>query len=447
MQSDLRRPLGPNEEVFHHLDALSSPNFAIVATVLGPLEDDAIVGALAHLQRRHPILRATIHAPRWRAPRFAPASTPIPYRRCDAAVRDAHRMVDNALQSCFLPGTPRLGVHRFAHGAACSTIALVLHHAIADAKSGIFLLADLLRVLRAMAEGAAPDTASLQPLPYFEELFPREYRGWRAVARYASALPQVARIIGGNGYPVPLPAGPPAAFDPALRRLFSVRRVLEPDHTRHLVGRSRRAGTTVQGALQAALIRAVAGELPAAPGLPVGYGAAVDLRRALAPPVGADCGLFVTGVGGVLRVRRDDAFWSLARAVRADLDRAFERRWQFFIAQVPHRWAAPLGRWLGARGARTFGRFLHRSQWPMVLLTNIGQVTTPLAHGPFRVTELGFAVNPSAFRDLVATAATLDGRLALTVCGVAPRVLPDAVSRIADHTVATLLRELAPAED
>ena len=95
---------------------------------------------------------------------------------------------------------------------------------------------------------------------------------------------------------------------------------------------------------------------------------------------------------------------------------------------------------------------LEASQFPSVVLSNVGQVPigqVPIGQvpievrfGPFTPTSLGFVVNPSFLCTLNSTAATVNGQLTWCVGGMEPLVSRSRTAGIADRALAILRSSL-----
>ena len=218
-------------------------------------------------------------------------------------------------------------------------LVLTCDHMVSDGMSGGYLLRDLLAVL------AAPGTV-LPPLPRppgIPEVLPAGFRespasrlrvaAVRAGIRWSSwyeahrrgAAPEPGGGAGagaGAGADGRTGAGGGGNADATSRGFRIVSRGLSGEHTAALVGRCRREGTTVHGAVCAALLLALV------------EGSTGRQRRAVSSPVnlrhlltGPDAeaaeaaGLLITPVVTSVRLAADSDPWDLAREIRHRLSR------------------------------------------------------------------------------------------------------------------------------
>lgn len=253
-----------------------SLNFAVCARVFGPVTLERLEGALAGLGRRHPLLavRAVPGGPDGMDYFTDEGVPPIPLHIVDRIedddwVGEAER--DIQLKSSYLTGPMIRCI--WIRGGEMSDLILVCDHIVADGKSAIFALRDLLALLADPSLEMEPILPA--PLP---ELVPTE------IVERLKATPadpeEVAAETDEDNH-LPVPAGPvriePFALDAA--------------ETSALIRRCKSEGVTVQAALCAAFLEPFAERHPDRPlrhaEIPV------DLRPRLARPVGDSYGCII----------------------------------------------------------------------------------------------------------------------------------------------------------
>ncbi|MCA9541092.1 MAG: hypothetical protein KC620_19465 [Myxococcales bacterium] len=432
------RALGPLEYVVALADRAARLNFVMVADLRGPLDGETLRAALAAAQRRHPLLRVRLAPHRWRRLAFAEIDTPIPLCVEDCApeavpARCAHEAL-TALPEAEGPLVRAVLLHT---GPERHALLLAFHHAIGDGTSGTWLLRDVLAAM------VGPVSAAPVPAP-IEHHMPRWSFGVRGVwahLRFVTrTLGRLRRLRGIPGYQI---AGAPriAGSDCGL---YIERRDVPPAITQILAARCKREGTTVHGALGAALLLAAFVESDGRP--VVGLGSPVNLRDRLNPPVGGDVGLFITMVAGLHRLDPQPDFWDLAREVRSELHAMAERGDVFAAIPFQARFLAALAPWLGrgAAGARRLMAIARLIWLKGVGLSNLGRVDIDAQVGPLAVDAVGFCAAPTNFGDLVAFAATVGGHMTLHFVGVTPHVPEAALTRIADAVMSRIQAESTP---
>lgn len=228
--SSAHRPLDTLEHLFWLLDRRHPMHFALGARITGPTSVPAWRAALATVQARHPLLSVRIHAGEDGRPHFRPASEPIALRVVDGGTVEWERELATELAAPFASTSAPLLRAVLLHAANETTLLLTAHHSIADGLSLAFILRDVLRTLSGTADAGI-------------------------------ALPVLRSGDGGDEHQAAraLPDGSrPARYRTIDGRLPHVEcRRFTPAFTTLLTERARRAGTTVNGALCAAV--AIAG--------------------------------------------------------------------------------------------------------------------------------------------------------------------------------------------
>lgn len=397
-----RHPLGywASIQASYHALFGGAGMLALSARVHGPLGRVLLSRACRRLQQRHPLLRSRLlrEQKRWWAEvRPGGEAGPLPLRWTTLPRSGWAGLVEEEL-ACPLDHTEaplwRVVVAPAADDTGAHELALTVHHALADALCGVALIAELLETCAALHRGEAASAV--------EELHVH-----RPVEQLPLRLPpsRRARDVDAAGEPSwsgdPDPASSPPApryeqGAPVGHRRCRVIPLPLPRAPAGLRSACRRRGTTVQGALMAATLRAAAAAFDLPRGPTLSLDSAVDLRRLASPPIEANrMGCFITMLstehavvprdGGPRPDGPDDAFWASARACSALLRRRLSRRLERGIA--PRRFDAPvLEALIGARLTRAeeVGSFAGGPA-----LSNLGRVTLPDT-APFRCGALRF---------------------------------------------------------
>jgi hypothetical protein len=294
----LIRYLGPSEAYFWLSNQNSWKHFVVAAQISGDTTTASWRAALDAVQRRHPLLGVCIDADDSGAPyfRLLPALR-IPLQIVPG---DAPQIWEDEMEtelSTPFPVKDALLVRAvLLHEAHRATILLTVHHSVADGLSVALIIRDLLEAL------------SGKPLEALPIPRPQE-----------DLCPPVQRTELGSeesGAPVP-----PSAPGTLLKRVRSVLRVrdlrLAAELSDRVRKRSRREGTTVHGALVAALVfagRDIHSEWRDAP---VRVVSPVNNRTIL--DRGDDCALSIIFPAGSYDPKSPVHFWEIARSVRHDL--------------------------------------------------------------------------------------------------------------------------------
>lgn len=398
------RRLSPLETGLWRMDQAAPLNFATVAEISGPLDAAALRVALDATQSRHAHLRERIIVDDARRPAFTRegvAALPLRIAENDwlaeveREINDAVPAEVGPLARCVLVPTRE---------GSCRVI-LTLHHSIGDGMSGAYLMRDLIQSAGAAAEGLPADLAPLtDDTPLDDRVPPGGLAGLWAKLRFV--LSELVHLLT-RGTPVRMRRD--RTVPCWERRTRLIHEVLDPDLSARLANRAREEGTTVHGALSAAITLGLVEDTGVKRGAHVVFGSPVNLRKDLSPPVADDVGFYVSMLAFHAVVRPDMRLWDLARAVRASLTADRERGTPAAVIGLLPLLFALIG------GARTSPRTL-AARWERMVpattgLTNLGRLDVETTHGPLRIESLHFAAAPSALGDFLCTATSLHGRI------------------------------------
>jgi len=313
------RELGPFERALTRSDLYSPFNVISVAQLEGRLTPETLKAALRQLQARHEFLKVGIQR-RGRRFFFAEAGAAdiplnlIPRTHDDdwlgVVEAEFSRRIDTAhgplLRCLFLP--PGKGGH--------GEIILTYHHTLMDAVAAVGLWRELLEIC---GEVRAPESlVGTAPIPPAEaDLFPAPFRGWRGDLRLLRfGLGQFWDEAGFNLRMIGKPG--PRVRDGARGKVFSV--TFDEALTTAVAYRCRREGTTLNSALNAAMLLAVNRRLYRGQSLLMRTFSFVDLRPSLAtaPPLD-QLGCFISMLRYTVPVVMGMDFWDLARQLHMQI--------------------------------------------------------------------------------------------------------------------------------
>ncbi|WNV88896.1 phthiocerol/phthiodiolone dimycocerosyl transferase family protein [Umezawaea sp. Da 62-37] len=434
--TEVNRPLSPVERWYWIADRLSPLNVVARVRVRGPLAPRAIRAGLDALQLRHPLLRATIVAdPADANPEFATGTgTPIPLRVVDGDARWEHEVNERELvdRVDLAAGTLCRAV-LLSHGDDEHDLILVVSHCVADAVTALALLRELLEF--AERPGSA---VPLAPLPAPEDMFPARHRALGAALGIASrVLPDQWRLRRRT-----LRRLVPSEVVPDERRRSRfVHRALDFAQLDALSRSCKREGSTVHGALAAAMITAVARDADVAGRCAFAIGSPVDFRGELARPVSdRDVGAYIATVPSFVDFGPGEPFWPAARSISEDVARR-KRRGDHFAAINLLRWVCPHG----LAESASFRGLVEAWGPGNLCLSNIGRHHFPDAIGPWRLSEAQFVAGPSISGYLVGTVNTSHDQLSWNFSYIDDAVPTDRAERIATDSVDVLLSALGKA--
>lgn len=295
------RTLGAREHMFWLMDQKHAVHLTVTAEVKGITKVQSWRDALDAVQRRHPVLSTSINRNEEGQPALYQAdAAPIPLRVVDGSVQQRWELeLDREMALPFTPEQAPLIRSVLIHKPQSAVLIMIAHHAIADGMALVFLIRDLLQVL----SGGQIEALSFSSTA--EELL--------------SMLPNAKKIVPVEASQAGAPQAEPAPYQEGNGSApRATARKLDENLTATLRERARREGTTVQGALCAALVLAGRKTSSAWRKRPVRVMSPVNVRAHLG--AGEACGLYLGG-GGMISFQPGDsrAFWELARFAKKEI--------------------------------------------------------------------------------------------------------------------------------
>jgi hypothetical protein len=402
----MERPLGPVERVIYQLDRTSPLNFTSVALVKGPLTERMVQVGLTAVRARHPYLRARIAVDEMGRPAFRDDGAAPSLRTVAGGdwIAEAEREVNDPIST---ESGPLVRCVVVEHAAEHHTLLLTFHHSIGDGMSGAYLMRDLVTAAAAAVDGGAPSLSRLEDTRAVDERFPASARGLPGWLRRMRYLLRSTWITLRNGNPLKVRRDR-EAFAYA-RRARLIHEVLDDAFAARLTARSRAEGTTVHGALSAAILLGVLRDAGTKGRAHVGFGIPVNVRKELDPAVGEDLGFYISMLAyrGTASAGQDP--WALARSIRDDTTATMG--WGGAFASLGM--LASFFRSLGGfkLEPRALAERWERSVPATAGLTNLGRLPIETHFGGLDIEEVHFFAAPGALGDFISTATSLHGRL------------------------------------
>jgi NRPS condensation-like uncharacterized protein len=281
--------------MFWLMDQKHPVHLTVTAEVKGITKAQNWRDALDAVQKRHPILSTSIKRNEEGQPALHQVDpAPIPLRVVDGSVQEHWELeLDREMALPFTPEQAPLIRTVLIHKPQSAVLIIIAHHAIADGMALVFLIRDLLQVL----SGEQIEVFSFSSSG--EELL--------------NKLPKREEIVQAEASQAGAPAAEPALYreDDGLAPRATARK-LDENLTAAVRERARREGTTVQGALCAALVLAGRKTSSTWRKQSVRVMSPVNARAHLG--AGEACGLYL-GAGAMIRFQPGASgdFWELAR--------------------------------------------------------------------------------------------------------------------------------------
>jgi Condensation domain len=349
---DAMRSLGSLEHLFWLFDQNRPCHFAVTALISGGTSPRDWRRALDRLQKRHPILSVCIDGGPDSVPSFRQAdATPIPLR----IVEDEPELcweaeVGKELATPFNSSRAPLIRAVLIQGARDAAFMLVAHHSIADGLSLAYAIRDTLDALAGRF---------LRPLPWLPS---------------QDDMMNVSDSLVDGQEQDQAGAARPAIYRPHDNARPTVKGLrLLPGLTSSIRDRARQEGTTVHGALCAALVLASREVFAAWREIPFRIFSPISARPLL--DAGESCGVFLGATTSVFDRQAMD-FWDIARDARIGV--AANKTGEKIAAQLSE-FSRVVGN--GAQVA-TVAEFVAKIFASEVLLTNLGSLSFDRQFGP-----------------------------------------------------------------
>jgi hypothetical protein len=377
----MERYLGALEHSFWLYSQCFPMDFATVAKLQGQLSVDRLSEVLEQVQQRHPLLRVRIATDALGQPKFVETDDEIPLRlvaRTDDRQWQTELEVELA-RTLDWQVAPLLRVVLVQSGNE-SELMIICHHTIADGRSGIYLMRDILQGLcgKKFERSELADAISLE-----------------------SALPGIA----------PSPAATPKPKDYVPPQSRSPR-----PHIRSIVLSPERAErTTVHGAIGAAFslaepfLRNIALAQQDVKGDTLRCMHPIDVRSQLSLPIPEGVGLYISSCMTSHSLQADAAFWDVARTVKFQLSQIDIA--QQLVEESQFRQLAMAN----LTDATAFAETVRSKYSCQLHVTNLGRIDLAQEYGDIRIEALHAPVVMPNVGGRIVGVATLGDRLALTI--------------------------------
>jgi NRPS condensation-like uncharacterized protein len=425
--------LGRTEHIYWLLDQLYCLNFLAIAELDGSLNGDDLQAGLDIVQQENPTLRTQITTNRAGRPCFKSVSAderPLILEIYE--LRNWRRTIETQLMTPFeYEEAPLARFLWFRGKGKKSVVAMVFHHSIADGKSGVCALLDVLR--RAVGQDRSPHLKEARPssqqLDLIQDKGPvagklKELKFWLGMGKNSLKFPEQ------------LPDYDMAAGD--TREIKTIPFSISSATSTALLAVCRGNDTTIHGALGAALLFALSKEFEEIKCRYLGINSLVDLRSGLKGGLTElDMGLYISTVTTVHLLDEQPDFWSLAREIPHHLKTVMNSGDANIVNSVYPE--TPLYT-PDKGGAKRLQKVVALAP-PSSMLTNIGRVDVVPLGKELRISSLSFAVSPPVQHPVCMTTASYDGQIYGNVLYDQCKLKSKQAKRITENILSRLLQE------
>ncbi len=424
------RKLAPNEQSMEILNCCAG-SFNVVTTshIQGGLNEKIVRQALDLIQSRHPRLNSRIVG-NLDSLRFVFGAAKIPLRV--VYKQEIEQWQEVACEEVNQPIESHKGLVRavliiFSEEKR-NYLITTLHHAISDGLSTVQLHSEILNYCHKIAVNKIEDNIStLLPLPPIKKLMPKSMQGITAPIKGCLLLLRLQlkllwyrpkTLIFEKFVPI------------KLRRCAMLHKKLNQETTTQLLENCRKNKTTVQGALCAAMLLAVAKKIKTndKASLNLSCSSYVDLRKRLKSTIShEDLGVLASAITTFHTLGANTSFWDLARDVREKLKINLETEDIFsYVLMTMKIYSYALSR--PHKAPVTVG------------LTNIGQINIPSEYGLFKLEEISFTVSQAVFGGVFnAAVTTYQGRMLLNFMFSEPSISQDTMETLVNDVISLII--------
>ncbi|MHC5773415.1 phthiocerol/phthiodiolone dimycocerosyl transferase family protein [Nostoc sp.] len=425
------RKLVPIEQALEILNqSANSFNIATISRIIGPLNEEILRQAIDLIQYHHPRLNSRIIGTLDNL-RFEMGSSKLPLRVVNNLYKEQWQevLVEELNQKI----ESHKSLARFILVSSESEnnvnyLITILHHAISDGLSSVRLHSEILTYCQKIASGESiSQVFSLPPLPPIQELLPKSIQGWRG---QMNGILLLLRLKLQQIWYRPKSLNFEKFVPIESRRCSVVHRQLDEQLTEKLINFCRKEKTTVQAALCAAFMFAVAKKINGEEMTEICLSCRsyVSLRNRLQPVVSDEnMGVLPSSITSFHTLGKNTSFWNLATAVKQYLEEGLRCDDIFSIVLMFNKIVQSL--------------LAHPHEAPVsVAITNIGQVNIPNTYGLFELEEISFVPGQAAFGGIFGAAvATFQGKMLLNFMFSEPSISKDLIEELANNAISYIV--------
>lgn len=423
------RELAAHEHAMEILNNLAaSLNIVTISRIKGIISEELIQEALDIIQSRHPLLNSRIVAKEnsfW----FESGADKIllsvtnkfQIEQWEEVVIEELNQRVNSDKNLL-----RVTLINFEKEDNICYLITTIHHAIADASSCIQLHSEILSNCQNITEGKLEtNLTQLAQLPSIDKLIPKSFQG---------VTGKITNVLYLLRLQLQLMRHKPATLNFEKKELLEscscgmVHRQLDLELTERLLEVCRQQKTTVQAALGAAMLFAVAKKTHhQRKNNYFSFRSSINLRQRLQPQISNEnLGAIASAILSFHNLQVNDNFWDLARDIKLKLEKnltsgnAFK---QLLIFKMIMKY------------------FLKNPYKSTVsaALTNIGRINIPHNYGQFELEEISFVTGQAAFGGVFAAAvSTFRGKMLLNFMFSQPSISKETIETLTSDVISII---------
>lgn len=441
------RRLGDLEFTYWMMDLASRTNFTVLAEVKGslcPTEDD-LIRVIDQVVSCHRLIGVRLDIDENGKLTFFPCEQPVPVRidRMITTSTDSlsgeNDITDTINEEQHLSFNwkkgPLMRTRILVFETGKTIIMLTFHHAIADARSAMAVLHDVLCAFdgKPLERTISGDNYEFEgPL---EQFIPESHQGFHAIKSLLvhSVMQSMNRFFfRPSSIPVPELHWPDERTDRFILETF------DEETTQRFISAAKKQQAGIHGALCAAQLLSLLEEYPSRTSIRTWLLSLVDLRKRITNPMHDNTlNLMISMVEFCQLVKRDVAFWDLARDITLKtlnhIDKGFHFRSLPAQARLIHMAEGLIKK--DVNGSRHLLRLGQLSRPLAMPVSNIGTVYYPSHFEHFSVANMTFIVPLSSSGIIGSASNTFNGQLNWNYTYAWPSVSKEQATRMAHRSM------------
>ncbi|WP_414576449.1 phthiocerol/phthiodiolone dimycocerosyl transferase family protein [Anabaena sp. CCY 9402-a] len=426
------RNLGQLEQAMEVLNARAKTwNVVTISRIKGYIDEDILRSTLHIIQCRHPRLNSRIVSLKNRLAFQTKGTQKIPLRVVEILNCEQWTEVFNEEMNHAIPSSKyllRVVLVHISSDTRASFLITTAHHAIADALSCIQLHSEILTYYQKISIGEEiQPLINLTPLPAIEKLIPQSEQSLKGKISSLIFLLNVAfqkiwyrpETLGFEKY-VPI----------EQRYSHIVHRQLNSQLTQQLINRCRQENTTVNSALCAAMMFAVAQRLikENKKSLRLSCLTYLDVRKHIKPAItDENMAVLATSNMGLYSINKTTSFWQVAREVKQNLDISIKRGNIFKMILI-------------AKYLIDFCFIYPKEVAATVSVSNVGKVNIPNVYGELELEEISFAGTHALYGGVfIVHTSTFQGKMLLNFVCSRPSISQETMEALVNNFISYIL--------
>ncbi|UKO98788.1 phthiocerol/phthiodiolone dimycocerosyl transferase family protein [Nostoc sp. UHCC 0870] len=426
------RNLGQLEQAMEVLNARAKTwNVVTISRIKGCLEEDILRSSLHIIQCRHPRLNSRIVSLKNKLAFQTKGTHKIPLRVVKILNCEQWTEVFNEEMNHAIPSSKyliRAVLVQVLSNPRVNFLITTAHHAIADGLSCIQLHSEILTYYQKFSTGEAiQPLINLTPLPPIEKLIPQSKQGLKGKI---SSLLFLLNVAFQKVWYRPDTLGFEKYLPIAKRYSEIVHRQLNEELTQQFINRCRQENTTVNSALCAAMMFAVAQKLikENKKNLRLSCLTYLDLRKHIKPAVSDEnMAVLATSNMGLYSINKTTSFWQVAREVKQNLDVSIKQGNIFKMILI-------------AKYLMDFCFIYPKKVAATVSVSNVGKVNIPKVYGELELEEISFAGTHALYGGVfILHTSTFQGKMLLNFVCSRPSISEETMEALVNNFISYIL--------